>query len=72
MGIDYSAFGPFSVGWRSIEVEGVEVEVLYPVDAGRAAEGERVESISSALAFPESFRAVITEAASFLIQEPAH
>lgn len=69
VGIDYSAFGPFSVGWRSIEVEGVEVEVLYPVDTGRAAEGERVESISSALAFPESLRAVITESAPFLIQE---
>jgi alpha-beta hydrolase superfamily lysophospholipase len=69
VGIDYSAFGPFSVGWRSIEVEGVEVEVLYPVDTDRADEGERVESISSALAFPESLRAVITEAAPFLIQE---
>jgi predicted dienelactone hydrolase len=69
VGIDYSAFGPFSVGWRSIDVGGVEVEVLYPVDTDRAAEGERVESISSALAFPESLRTVITEAAPFLIQE---
>jgi alpha-beta hydrolase superfamily lysophospholipase len=69
VGIDYSAFGPFSVGWRSIDVDGVEVEVLYPVDADRADEGERVQSISSAIAFPEGLRAVVTEAAPFLIQE---
>jgi len=69
VGIDYSAFGPFSVGWRSLDIDGVEVEVLYPVDTDRAAEGERVTSLSSAVAFPESLRAVVTEAAPFLIQE---
>jgi alpha-beta hydrolase superfamily lysophospholipase len=69
VGIDYSAFGPFSVGWRSLVIDGVEVEVLYPVDTDRADEGELVESISSEVAFPESLRAVVVDAAPFLIQE---
>jgi len=66
---DYSAFGPYEVGRTTLDVDGVAVTVLYPVDDAGAAEGTLVTSISSAEAFPESFRDVVTQAAPFLIQE---
>jgi len=66
---DYSAFGPYEVGRTTLDLNGVEVTVLYPVTSEGAAEGTPVTSVSSAEAFPESFREVVVEAAPFLVQE---
>jgi predicted dienelactone hydrolase len=66
---DYSAFGPYEVGRTTLDLDGVEVTVLYPVTTEGAAQGTAVTSISSAVAFPEAFREVVVEAAPFLVQE---
>ena len=68
-GVDYSSFGPFKVGTRSIEAGGVEVELFYPVNPDDTATGSAITSLSSDVAFPESLRTVIAEAAPFLIQQ---
>lgn len=66
---DYSAFGPYDVGRIELDLDGVEVTVLYPITAEGAAQGTAVTSISSAVAFPDAFREVVVEAAPFLVQE---
>lgn len=66
---DYSAFGPYEVGRTTLDLDGVDLTVLYPVTTEGAAQGTAVTSISSAVAFPEAFREVVVEAAPFLVQE---
>ena len=66
---NYSDFGPYEVGRTSLDLDGVEVTVLYPVTTEGAAQGTAVTSISSSVAFPEAFREVVVEAAPFLVQE---
>lgn len=68
-GTDYSDFGPFKVGRTTLNLNGVDVTVLYPVTTEGAAQGTAVTSISSSEAFPESFRQVVVDAAPFLVQE---
>lgn len=69
VGTDYSAFGPYEVGRTTLDLDGVDVTVLYPVTTEGAAQGTAVTSISSAEAFPDAFREVVVEAAPFLVQE---
>lgn len=64
--VDYSERGPYQVGRTTLDVEGVEVFVFYPIDDDATAEAEHVTEVSSDLAFPESFRAVAPE---FFIQQ---
>ena len=68
VGVDYSARGPYEVGFTTLDVDGTEVYVVYPGDDEAVADGasEHVTSISSDIAFPESFREI---APDFFIQE---
>lgn len=66
--VDYSDRGPYEVGFQTVDVEGTEVYLLYPAAADAIEASEHVTSISSDVAFPESFRAV---APDFFIQELA-
>ena len=69
VGIDYSEFGPYAVGSRLADVDGVEVQLLYPVDRSETSNGTLISTVSSDVAFPDSLRDVLIEAAPFLVQE---
>ena len=64
--VDYADRGPFEVGFMTMDVEGTEVYVLYPADEDDVADAEPVTSLTSDIAFPESFREIAPE---FFIQE---
>ena len=66
--VDYAERGPYEVGFLTLDVEGTEVYVLYPAAEDGLDGAEHVTSISSDVAFPESFRDI---APDFFIQELA-
>jgi predicted dienelactone hydrolase len=59
---DYAAPGPYPVGTVELSTGGADpkkIYVYYPADPARLAEGTPVTGYSSAVAFPEAFRAIV-------------
>ena len=56
---DYAAPGPYPVGTVTLTIGAKTVYLYYPADPARLSEGTPATGYSSAVAFPEAFRAIV-------------